>query len=158
MLHLALVVPPLALIALGYWLGEEGAFPLRSAVIAGGLAAFVAALPIARKPWPQKLAVAAGALGLYVLSFQAGSASYRSAFNDCIEKGENVRAALASFAERNKHYPSSLEQLNTPIPCARRVRPTILLYEAVRDGYTLRFQDWLVTFEGTQYSPLAARK
>jgi len=147
-----------ALVLLGYWLGEEGAFLMRLPVIAFGIASCVAALFFRVYGWPQRISLALAALSIYGSAFYLGTLSFRFAYNECIEKGESVRAALASYASENKHYPRSLNLLAGTLPCRRITRPNILTYTVNDRGYSLSFQDWLSGFVATESAQFAARK
>lgn len=153
---LAIFTAALALV--GYWLGEEGAFLLRLPVIAFGIASFAIPLFLRVYGWPQRIIFALAALSIYGSAFYSGTLSFRFAYNECIEEGESVRAALASYASENKHYPRSLNLLAGTLPCQRIVRPNILTYTVNDSGYSLSFQDWLSGFAATESAQFAARK
>jgi hypothetical protein len=92
-------------------------------------------------------------LGVGVLTwggFLTGDWSSARAFNSCVDRREELRAALSGFKSRTGRYPDSLVELGIPLPGGRLLRPTILFYERRGDGYVLAFSDWLVSHSATE--------
>src|SRR5262249_29880722 len=75
------------------------------------------------------------------LTFFCGLVWFGQVFNECIERGEEVRILLTEYHRSHSVYPETLDQLRSPLPCARISRPTLLTYEKTTNGYTLSFHD-----------------
>ena len=84
--------------------------------------------------------------------------SFYSAYNACIDDGSQVRVLLEKYHTINSHYPDSLRQLDTDLPCSRFINGTILQYVKIEDGYELYFSDWLVTHRATHEQDFLASK
>ena len=152
---IALVV---LLCGLGVWLGEGGiplfrAWPLAAAVV-GGLVVVVVAPGAAWK----KAAFGAAFLLLYAVAYFSGLQSFGRAFDECLARGEEVRALLSRYQARSGQYPESLDELGVPVPCGRLTRPTLLVYERTESGYAIRFGDWLVEHSATESEAFMAHK
>ena len=137
-----------ALCAAGDWLGEGLERPL------SGLASLSAMLTVVglnalRGPVAHRRYAAVG-VAAACLGFAFGQAAAQHAFNQCVDRGEDVRAALREFKARTGHYPDSLQQLGQRLPGERLLRSNILQYERRGDAYTLSFSDWLVSHSVTQ--------
>ncbi|MGW1424573.1 hypothetical protein ACWAT4_31120 [Bradyrhizobium manausense] len=127
-----------------FWLGEAGGPTWGELPIAIGIAgSVVVALAVAGRP-VIRAAAGAGMIAVYALTFLGGQASFGRAFNECVERGEEVRILLAEYYRNQRVYPETLNQLRSPLPCRRISRPTILIYERTTNGYELGFRDWLV--------------
>src|SRR5215467_16189296 len=110
--------------AIGFWLGEAGGSPLGDLPINVGIVGSVAvALAVAGRPMIRASAGAA-MIAVYALTFFGGQASFGRAFNECVERGEEVRILLAEYHRNHGVYPEALDQLGSPTPCARISRPT----------------------------------
>jgi len=148
----------LVLSAIGFWLGEAGGPPLATLPIAVGMigSAAVALAVVGRRL--TKASAGAAMIAVYAFAFLAGLASFGRAFNECVERGEEVRTLLGDYRRSHGAYPETLDQLGSPIPCARISRPTILTYERTTNGYVLRFRDWLVEHTASEDAPFFAHK
>lgn len=142
----------------GYWLGE-GVLPLwgELAVASGLLGGLVVAVVLPGKPGFKAIAGMA-LLGLYTLAIYLGTLSYNRAYNECLERGEEVRHQLGEYYEMHKQYPEHLSQLENFGLCKRLIRPTILKYKRTREGYMLSFGDWLVEHTATESEAFMAHK
>ena len=148
----------LVLSGIGFWLGEAGGPPVAKLPIAVGIVGSVAtALAVARRR-VTKVSAGAAMIAVYAFAFFGGLASFGRAFNECVERGEEVRALLAEYHRSHGAYPKALDQLTSPIPCTRITRPTILTYELTANGYALGFRDWLVEHTASDNAPFLAHK
>jgi hypothetical protein len=144
-----------------WWAGEDqtslGGNIGLSAVAAVIGAAIVAALS-PRSKWVR--------IGWALVAFAVAAGSHIrasdlaiSAFNDCVERGEDVRTALALFRGEHGHYPAHLAELRgIRIPGRRWLRPNLLNYRTTASGYDLWFGDWLVTFTASEGQAFLAHK
>jgi hypothetical protein len=148
----------IVLSGIGFWLGEAGGSPLGDLPINIGIVGSVAvALAVAGRPVIRASAGAA-MIAVYALTFIGGQASFTRAFNECVERGEEVRILLAEYHRNHGVYPEALNQLRSPLPCVRISRRTILTYERTTNGYTLGFRDWLVDFTASEDASFFAHK
>jgi hypothetical protein len=151
-------------IFLGVWRGEDISVGPFDYIIdlAMGLVWFVASTSVA---WRNKRIRAKVALvgiavpvalivGLYV-----GQRESTQAFNECVQKGEPVRAALGAYYSEKGRYPEGLTSLQMEdLPGDRLLRGNILQYTSAGEGYELFFGDWLVSHTATESSPFTAQK
>ena len=130
-------------IILGFWFGE-GTSLLRSLLPAavGLVGCLIIAFLAPVKTWLRVLGGVA-LLALYVAAFIAGAQSSSQAFNDCVERGDEVRTLLSEYREKNGQFPDRLSQLDDDGQCARITRPSILEYTKTKDGYFLTFGDFV---------------
>lgn len=144
--------------AVGYWLGEGVGAGLDVVPLAIGLGASLAVgFTFPGKSW---LRIFGGvvALVLYAVAFYAGSLSFSRAFNECVARGEEVRARLNEYEKKHGQYPERISQLEVAAPCSRIVRASILEYEKKNDAYVLSFKDWLVEHKATESESFMAQK
>lgn len=146
------------LIVLGFWLGESGAPPWAATPIATALLG--ASLVTVVMPGRQltKPVIGIGLLVLYAVAFWLGSLSFNQAYNECVEKGEAVRAQLSEYHKRKNQFPERLSQLEGLGLCRLVIRSSVLRYERTKDGYALSFKDWLVEHSATEAQPFQAHK
>src|SRR5262245_11428235 len=143
---------------IGFWLGEAGRPSWGALPIVVGIAGSTAiALTLAARRVMKAIAGAAMS-AVYALAFFCGLASYGRAFNECVERGEEVRNLLREYHRSHNVYPGKLNQLRSPIPCSRISRSTILTYERTKDGYALGFGDWFVHHTASKDEPFLAHK
>lgn len=95
---------------------------------------------------------------LFAATFFFGSQSFGRAFNECVERSEDVRILLKNYYEKTNQYPEYLNELKHPIPCGRITRSTVLEYERSKTGYVLTFRDWLVEHTATESDAFMAHK
>ena len=69
-----------------------------------------------------------------LLGVLLGQRQFRSAWNECLTRGHDVRAALL---RRDGDYPARLEELDGPLPCRAGFRSTILHYLSNERGFRL---------------------
>lgn len=143
---------------LGFWLGEGGSPPWSVLPIAGGFVGCLIVALVAPGKLSKKAAVGIGCLVLYSFTYFAGLRSFDHAFNDCVERGEEVRGLLREYYGKKSQYPERLNELEAPLPCGRITRPTLLEYERREGGYILTLQDWLVQHTATESDPFMAKK
>jgi hypothetical protein len=144
----------------GDWLGEGLDDPLGRLLQLSALtfgSAVVAALLVGLG-WRKRLVTGVFVGALACLGFWAGDRIAGLAFNSCVERGEEVRLALAEYKSRAGHYPASLGDLEAAIPGGRLLRRNILVYKPRAGGYALTFSDWLVTHSATESSGWFASK
>ncbi len=144
--------------AIAFGMGEGGAFlidlmPISIALL--GCFIVAAAVPGSLL---KKGIVWVGSFAIITAAYFTGAYSFNRAFNECVHKGEAVRAQLEEYHAGHKQYPESLKLLNGPLPGKRVTRPTILVYKRTQDGYELAFQDWLVEFKATESEPFLEHK
>lgn len=121
-------------------------------VLAGLLACLVTA-----GLWRRLLAaLLLASLGLS--AWQLGADEHARAFNECVDRGETVRQALADYRAAHGHYPAELAQALPEIPCRPRFASSLLDYSASADTYTLHFGDALVSHRATESSEFDAHK
>lgn len=88
--------------------------------------------------------------GLFVAGWYGGMVELGRAFEQCVERGEDVRVALDRYRDSTGSYPGSLAQLgDEPIPGRRRLRPDLMEYRRLGDGYELSFTDGVATISAT---------
>jgi hypothetical protein len=104
-----------------------------------------------------RLAFSATAAALFVSSCVVAEKDSQTAFNDCVKRGELVRAHLRAFHSRNGRYPGELAELGVrDLPCSSQLSGSILRYERRGNGYYLAFEDFLVIHEATEQSEFFA--
>ena len=143
----------------GWGLGEGG-IPLGSLTGAAALLILVfAAAGLAPSPRrKEKYYVMAVALILFLGSWSAGQAADRRAFAECLERGEEVRAALEVFRHEEGRYPESLKQLAVDLPGRRRLQPDLLRYRRSGDDYELTFFRGNLRFAAGRHLPFSAQR
>src|SRR5215468_9655463 len=124
-LALALVV---LLSGIGFWLGEAGWPPWGALPIVVGIVGSIAvALTFAGR---RAITASTGTatMAVYASTFFCGLASFARAFNECVERGDEVRILLSEYHRSHSEYPETLNRLRSPIPCPRFTRSTLLTY------------------------------
>lgn len=91
-------------------------------------------------------------------AMQAGSTERARAFNECVERGEEVRQALKEYRQATGRYPAALSDLGRTLPCQPALWRNLLAYAPSDRGYALSFGDGLVTFSATESALFDARK
>jgi len=145
-------------VGFGFWIAEGGSPPWAAVPV---VSAFVGALAVAvvvpGKLWVKSVG-GLGAFVFYAVALFLGWLSFMSAFGECVEKGEEVRAQLSEYHKKEGRFPERLGQLKGFKLCGRILRPTLLEYEKTGDGYVLSFRDWLVELKATETEPFMAHK
>lgn len=142
----------------GFWLGEAGAPHWTLVNVASALiAVLVISVIVPGKLWI-KLICGVVFLGVYGGMLYSGWLSFARAYNECVNRGEEVRIQLREYYKKNNQYPEHLGQLQGSALCNRISRPTILEYERTENGYVLSFTDSLVEHIATESEPFIARK
>ena len=145
-------------VVFGFWLGEGESPPWAAVpVVSAFVGAFAVAVVMPGKLWVKSV-VGVGTCALYAAALFLGWLSFTSAFGECIEKGEEVRAQLSEYQKKEGQFPERLGQLQGFKLCGRILRPTLLEYEKTRNGYVLSFRDWLVEYSATESEPFMAHK
>lgn len=106
----------------------------------------------------QRVAFAGLLAAAGVAAMQAGSSERSRAFNECVERGEEVRQALEAYRHATGRYPVALSALVQTLPCQPALWASLLVYTPTVPGYALSFGDALVTFSATESAPFEARK
>ncbi|MDX9708783.1 MAG: hypothetical protein RBT64_04425 [Trichloromonas sp.] len=150
----------LGLAALAGWGLGEGGIPLGSLTGAAALLILVfGAAGLAPSPRrKEKCYVMAAALILFLGSWSAGQASDRRAYAECLERGEEVRAALEVFRRDRGRYPETLEQLAVNLPGRRRLHPDLLHYRRLDGDYELSFNRGNLRFAAGRHLPFSAQR
>lgn len=144
----------------GGWLGEGPAprlslLPIALLMVFAGAA--YAAAP--RRSNALKICWAAVVAAVFAAAWFAGAASATRAYNACIGRGEEIRAALTAYHDRHGRYPGALRDLRMPNSSCRRVlRGDLLVYQPTGSGYSLHFSDGIVQHRATQHEPFIAVK
>ncbi len=140
------------------WLGE-GTAPLRDALpFAGGITgSLVVALAAPGRTMSRALAGIAS-LALYAAAFFIGLESFGRAFDECMDKGEEIRVLLSEYHIETNRYPESLKEVQGDRFCEPMIRATILDYQRTNGGYHLSFRDWLVEHAATESESFTAHK
>lgn len=149
-----------ALIGGGYWLGEE-ASPLGVVNALGGTTVLVLGtwLILNRRPRRLRALLAGGTALLFFCAFIAGAYFYTQSFNDCIDRGEEVRMLLKEYKKNHGQYPAHLAELQMRrLPGRLLLHPDLLHYFPNPHGYELEFSDWLVVHRATQSQRFEALK
>jgi len=143
---------------MGFWLGEAGGPPLADLpIVIGIIGSAAVALAVAGRR-VMKASAGVAMMAVFAFAFFGGLSSFDRAFNECFKQGEEVRILLLEYRLSNGLYPEALNQLRSPMPCARIIRPSILSYERTTNGYTLGFRDWLVEHTASEDVSFFAHK
>lgn len=155
-------LPATAAVALvGWWLGESAGSsdPITGMLLAMALGAVIGLMaggpgPLART-LSAPLIVSAGLAG-----HLGGSHSSQAAFNDCVYRGEEVRAAFTQYRLEHGRFPQRLSDLPGGAICGNRpLRGTLLHYERRgTENYALWFGDAFVVHEASGEAPFSAHK
>ncbi len=144
--------------AVGFWLGEDALQPWAVLpIVVGVIGSAIVALIMSGK-MGLRILIGIATFVLYVAGFFFGSFSFSHAYNECVERGEEVRVQLSEYRLKKGQYPECLNQLERFGLCGRLTRPTILQYKRTAGGYALSFKDWLVEHTATESEPFMAHK
>lgn len=145
-------------VAVGFWFGEGALQPWAALpTTVGVIGCLVVVFIIPGKLWLKTL-IGVASLVLYVVGYIVGSISFSHAYNECVERGEEVRVQLSEYHQKKDQYPERLDQLEGFGLCGRITRPNVLQYERTEGGYVLSFKDWLVEHTATESEPFMAHK
>lgn len=168
MIYLIYIVLLAAAGASGVWLGEDlvrGLLHIDSEIRSPVTAVVVAVLLLwaafgaAPSRFALRTLMVASLVGALVGGWFAGRHEAMLAFNDCVERGEQVREALKNYRKQQGHYPDSLEALGMEdLPGKRWLRGDLLQYIGAQRRYRLMFRDQLVTHTASETSPFMAQK
>ncbi len=126
----------------GFWLGE-GFVPLVSttALLAFiGLPLAVVALAPRRDSFHVRLTLLAAGL-LFVGAWSVGQTTAAKAFDDCLNRGEEVRLALAEYRLLHGRFPGRLADLAIDLPGRLLLRPSLWSYQPREGDYRLSFSN-----------------
>lgn len=145
-------------VVFGLWLGEGGSPPWAAVpVVSVFVGALAVAIVVPGRLWVKSVG-GVGTFVLYAVAWFLGWLSFTSAFGECVEKSEEVRAKLSEYQKKEGRFPERLGQLKGIKLCGRILRPTLLEYEKTKNGYVLSYQDWLVEHRATESEPFMTRK
>lgn len=90
---------------------------------------------------------------LFAAGWYAGIVEVERTFTQCVERGEVIRHAIAEHRGVTGRFPASLDELDgVEIPGRRLLRPDLMRYSRVADGYELWFSDATVKVFATHES------
>jgi len=122
-----------AALLFGIALGERGELGIVQYVFAGVIPLATIVMTVLAKQGRAYIL----ATGLVMLAgLGLGERQFARAWDDCIARGETVRAALLA---RDGDYPPRLEDLGIDLPCRCGFRRTILHYLSNERGFQLWF-------------------
>lgn len=93
----------------------------------------------------------------YLTCSNIGIASHNDAYNECVQKGEEVRTQLSEFYRTNQQYPEQLNQI-TSNACKPILHASILKYQKTATGYLLSFDDGFVEHRASELAEFMAHK
>ena len=142
-----------------FWLGEHNTklLPIEDLLT---VAPAVIVLPLVLRLTRRWVAVLATSLIFFgfAAAWWAGAVERMHAQNECIERGEEARLALANYFAMRGRYPSNLAELNRRLPGDLFLPPRLLHYEVTPSGYHLWFGDWLASHDANENQSFMARK
>ena len=138
-------------LAAGFWFGGDTTRGMSmSAIAALGVAVLIGDLlgpPNRRQP---RILSALVMAGLFSAGWYGGIVELERAFEECVARGETVRAALDRHRAATGDYPESLARLpDGPMPGRRLLRPDLMEYRRADGGYELSFSDAVATMSAT---------
>ena len=135
----------------GFWFGGDTAREVSIwAVVALGVAVLLGDLLGPPDRRGARMLSALVMAGLFVVGWYGGIAELARAFDQCVERGESVREALDGYRTSAGEYPESLTRLaGVPIPGRRLLRPDLMEYRRLDDGYRLGFSDAVTAMSAT---------
>ena len=102
-------------------------------------------------------AVLAGVL--FAVGWYLGGRELEAATNDCAQRAEAVRTALAEHRQRTGSFPASPDELvGLEWPGERLLRESPLQYMRTEDGYVLWYRDGRLTFTATEEHELSVER
>ncbi len=141
-----------------FWIGEAGKGLFQIFLYIIGFVGIVAISYFASNNLKYRTISAITFIILFSAAFYIGDLSFYRAYNSCIGDAENIRTTLIEFKTKNGKYPSSLGELNMPLPCSRCLRGSILEYKSNGSNYKIWFKDWLIEHSATDKEPFTAYK
>lgn len=164
-----LMLAAIASITLGDWVGEGATAPQSLAyasLLTLGLLTLGALLAVSNaaigrpgKSWAYRTVAAAALSGVFASGLFWGQRVGMHAYNESVNRGDEVRHALSDFQVAHGKYPDSLDELGVAsLPGERLLRGNILDYRSDGSTYHIQFSDWLVSNEASDKSPFVARK
>ncbi len=96
---------------------------------------------------------------LFGLLFWFNFLDFQQAYNDSVDRGEELRAQLNLYFKANGAYPNSLAELEIKnMPGKRWFGKTIIKYQIRPEGYLLDFGDQMVSWRATESEAFTASK
>ena len=106
-----------------------------------------------------RIAAAVVAGLLFAVGWYLGGRELEAAVDDCAQRTEEVRAALAEHRQRTGSYPESRDELEgLAWPGERLLRGSPLRYMRTEDGYLLWYQDGTLRFSATHEHELSVER
>jgi hypothetical protein len=135
----------------GFWFGGDTAREISMwAVVVLGVAVLLGDLLGPPGLRSARMLSALVMAGLFIVGWYGGIVELTRAFDQCVERGEEVREALERVRTSSGEYPESLARLaDVSIPGRRLLRPDLMEYGRVDDGYRLTFSDAVTTMSAT---------
>lgn len=135
----------------GLWLGEHesGPLPMKS-ILTLIVIIVMTILALLGNKWKIKFFMVLSITVIFIFLWCYGNNESHDAYNECIEKGENVRIALSEYFKKHHEYPEQLGQLQIQLPGKLIFPPHTLYYSKTKTGYSLFFSDWLVSHESDE--------
>lgn len=168
MIYLIYIVLLAAAGAAGIWLGEDLIrTPLHTdseirspaTLITLGVIALWGVLGATPAHWAVRFLMILSLIGAAVGGWFGGRHEATLAFNDCVERGEEVRIALREYRKEQGRYPESLEALGMEdLPGKRWLRGDLLQYIGSERRYRLMFRDQLVTHMASESNAFMGQK
>lgn len=152
------VILTIIFMIIAFWLGEAGKGLFQIWPYLVGILGIVSITYLFSNNWKYRTLSGFTFFILFAVAFYLGDVSFYHAYNSCIERAEDIRTALSEFQTKNGNYPAVLDELNTPLPCSRCLRDTILEYESDGSHYKIWFKDWLVEHSATDKEPFLGHK
>ncbi|APG28269.1 hypothetical protein A7E78_10680 [Syntrophotalea acetylenivorans] len=138
----------------GFWFGE-GFLPLISSRVLLALIALplaTAALAPHRDSFHVRTTLLAAAL-LFIGAWFAGQTIAGRAFDECLNRGEEVRLALRNYRLEQGRFPQQLDNLAMDLPGQRLLHPPLLSYQPKEGDYRLSFANALVEYVANSRYP-----
>lgn len=138
----------------GFWFGE-GFLPLISSRVLLALIALplaTAALAPHRDSFHVRTTLLAAAL-LFIGAWFAGQTIAGRAFDECLDRGEEVRLALRNYRLEQGRFPQQLDNLAMDLPGQRLLHPPLLNYQPKEGDYRLSFANALVEYVANSRYP-----
>jgi hypothetical protein len=156
---LSAVVFAVALVA-GFWFGGgEGLGVPVAAIVAAGVCVLAADLLGSPESQNARIGAAAMAGVLFACGWYLGGRELESAVDECLQRGEEVRAVIEEHRTLNGQYPESLDGLAAyEVPGDRVLRPSPIRYLRSGDGYQLWISDGTSRFTASAERGFFARE
>lgn len=152
------VLTTIIFLFVAFWLGEAGKGLFQIFPYVAGLVGILTIPSLMSTKLKYRAFVGFLFIVFYAAAFYMGHLSFYRAYNACLESAEQIRTDLSVYKTKNGKYPDVLDDLNSPLPCERCLRGTILEYESTASSYKIWFKDRLVEHRATDKEPFFAHK